>query len=1032
MTSDEHTLLNHYNITTLYPTSWPAEKDASDASEDEQRAGGPTELAHSASKSRYSALTRSPSDRRSLVPGSEKTGDGIENLVQKDEPDPLGGPVSVVRILRQQGLPVEDDQRLRNRFLLSSTTFSPTLYLSQVHSDASTQSLLKGLDCLARSIDQKSASLKVLVESNFERFVRAKTTIDNVYAEMRNQGAEPSIVSRPRTHSRITSKGSAQFRNSSAQGPYSPRGVDKPLPSDKKKHALTKESEYGVQGIKAPLTEVAVKVEEIWGPVLGGRAREATLRSAMASVESNIGIFEAGSALSASIKRKDYEGVVKEYREVGRYAEAARAVANEASGGQAPLTDRQVYQIVITARVWSTVEAQIDDFKRDTWRQLTNIQNPLPLAGQGGVDEPLALIAVLLELGVEYNPIWFWLLSKYDYLKTKIAASFERSRVEIEVLRRRLANADMPASLTAAIRLKGPGDSTSHEKTQQLDTPAVLELWDLIHSTISNLLSASDGLLGEIVTFWGKAQAFIDGQIQSTLPIGLNGQSRKHHRLSTDGVRDLQKGFIELVEMLRENVFAFFVDPPIEDVSMLYSPLPPTTPSTPKSAVFTPFAHQDSRFKFDANNPPPPSPRRGEAWEDYSFWPPYANALSGSHYLGKTLAIVGGAAIKLAGLRPVSSSSKIQDNLKTLITSIRERCVSAVVAAWVRDAEMFRLMEDWTRSSTRSDLTKLPGYFLAYENTVLSGLQKLAYIPDVTTKLGSPNLITPPSGSIHAQIKRDFSKTVYLLLSDMVKDTERPSPSNDTSFWHSEDPSAPLSGLTLNGNHSAAGSGLSRDVRILLTLNNIRYFQAELMPQFIDQMQISFPAIDIADDTKTMKNVLSQIDGNLFMSYTSSSANRLASTIYAGITSPTWVPTTDRPTELRPYVYDSLLLLVYIHTEISTTTPPLLPSIISHLFEQIISAFLTAFRARTDRYTLAALMQATLDVEFVASILSQYTTAKASELQSQVYQELDQRTDRNARMRLQNELPEMRAILKKLREGTRGEFVCFKKQRSKG
>jgi exocyst complex component 2 len=44
---------------------------------------------------------------------------------------------------------------------------------------------------------------------------------------------------------------------------------DKPLPSDRKKNALTKESEYGVQGIKAPLIEVMVKAEEVWGPALG-------------------------------------------------------------------------------------------------------------------------------------------------------------------------------------------------------------------------------------------------------------------------------------------------------------------------------------------------------------------------------------------------------------------------------------------------------------------------------------------------------------------------------------------------------------------------------------------------------------------------------------------------------------------------------------------------------------------------------------------------------------------------------------------
>ena len=74
-------------------------------------------------------------------------------------------------------------------------------------------------------------------------------------------------------------------------------------------------------------------------------------------------------------------------------------------------------------------------------------------------------------------------------------------------------------------------------------------------------------------------------------------------------------------------------------------------------------------------------------------------------------------------------------------------------------------------------------------------------------------------------------------------------------------------------------------------------------------------------------------------------------------------------------------------------------------------------------------MQATLDVEFVAQTLNQYTTDAASDTQSQIYLELDRGTDNEARTRLQDELPEMRAILKGLREATRGEFACFKKVR---
>jgi exocyst complex component 2 len=112
MADYERTVLDHYQLSTPFPTEWPAEKDQSDASEDEEVPKSTRNGLIRRSKSRYSALERSASDRKSLVPGSQKTGEGIENLVQKDEPDPLGSGDSVVRILRSQGLPVQDDIRL--------------------------------------------------------------------------------------------------------------------------------------------------------------------------------------------------------------------------------------------------------------------------------------------------------------------------------------------------------------------------------------------------------------------------------------------------------------------------------------------------------------------------------------------------------------------------------------------------------------------------------------------------------------------------------------------------------------------------------------------------------------------------------------------------------------------------------------------------------------------------------------------------------------------------------------------------------
>ena len=636
--------------------------------------------------------------------------------------------------------------------------------------------MLQGLDFLSKSIDQKSASLKVLVESNFERFVRAKTTIDNVYAEMRNQGADADS-GRSRTHTRVPSKGS-HFRNISGQGPPTPgNGVHKPLPSDKKKkNALTKESEYGVQGIKAPLIEVAVKAEEIWGPALGGREREGTLKSILESVGTSEGVFKVGDAISECIKRKDYEGLVEEYNRARKYTEDARQIANNAPYNELQLTDSQINQIVITGRMWLEVEEKVASFKRDVWRKLASAQDNQSFSTRRNAqDEYMALISILLELGTEDNPIWVWLLSRYDYLKSKITVTFERSRVEIEVLRRRLANADPPASQIVASHLKSPTEKGAEDKTQSLDTPPVLELWDLIYNSLTNLVSAQSGILGEVIEFWDKAQGFIDGKVQKTLPIGIDGRSRKHHRLSTDGITDLQDGALELVSILQDNVFSFFADPPIEDISALYSPLP-QSPNTPIS----PHAHQDARFKFDAKNPPPPSPRRGEAWEEFAFWPPYANSVSGVHYLEKLLTLLGNAASEMLAMRPVASGQSTSEKLRMMVTGARERAARAACAAWNRDAEMCKILEDWSRAVDRPEVTQMPSRFDAFESTVLLGMQKILYIPEAAaTKSGPGGIISPPPAKLVQMVKSQFVTSLYRALSGMVENAQRSKPRSD-------------------------------------------------------------------------------------------------------------------------------------------------------------------------------------------------------------------------------------------------------------
>jgi hypothetical protein len=107
----EQAILNKYNLTTLWPTRWPDEKN-DDSDSDAEAPAVVAAQPIQRSKSRYSVLEdRSRFSRQ--VPGAEISKDGKENLVQKDEQDPLGMYPSVVQVLRTRNVQVEEDIKLR-------------------------------------------------------------------------------------------------------------------------------------------------------------------------------------------------------------------------------------------------------------------------------------------------------------------------------------------------------------------------------------------------------------------------------------------------------------------------------------------------------------------------------------------------------------------------------------------------------------------------------------------------------------------------------------------------------------------------------------------------------------------------------------------------------------------------------------------------------------------------------------------------------------------------------------------------------
>jgi exocyst complex component 2 len=1056
----ERRLLNHYGISSLNPESWPkydANNDDSSDSDNEQQNDVPArqpskQSKNSARKSKFYHIDRHASIRS----GSSM---GPESVVQKDEPDPLGMAQSVAAILRQRGIPVEDDLKLRNRFMLSSTSFSPTLFLAQVHQDDSIDDLLRGLEFLTRSIEQKSASLKILVENNFEKFVKAKATIDNVYNEMRRQGAEDSSSpmltqggfsgAARRPHSRHASRTSMHFRNTS--GPFSP--VTKAALGDKKKNALTQESEYGVLGIKVPLQEVAIKAEEVWGPALGGREKEETVKQALAALEQHRDIFKLPSTVTEATQQNDYDTVIASWKSTQKYADKARRLAEAAKAGDSPLSDQDAQQILITAKVHSDVSTQVENFKNDVWRRLktSHGRKPAAVADETDKEEHMELIGVLLQLGVDENPIWHWLNSRNQDLKVKIAKTFERSRIEIEIMRRKLATNNRPDARKSAQHMKAASNANPLLKSKDLvkesDTPPIIAFWEKVHAELHNFLGSSSGLVGEVLEFWETTHSFIDNKAQRNFPTAVFAAGLEHLELEPDDVVSLRSGAVGLVNQIRECLMAFFSDPPVDDISELYSPVPPT-PVTPQSpgAGLTPSSRRT--FTFDASSVPPPSSKTGQAWEKFAFWAPYSNALSGSHYLARILTLVGTAMSQLASLSVIKQTRKTVEELKALITNVRERCISALEVAWLADgATRCKYLETWQRAADRRDLTTMPSSFMAYEEKVLGNFQKVAYISEATGVNGSAEVIIPPPTKLLDRIKSCFVNTIYKTLSGMVENAER----SKSEAAVDADPDGITRASKHGGIDDAEGSvdasnmvcssfaipfadrntdELAQNIRLIMTLSNLNYLKTEVIPHLLNQFESSF-SVQLTDENKTITETIGQIDQREFTRYVKPIVEKLEKTINEGVQSKHWAPPADkRPDKAQSYIHSVLLALVFVHSEVSTTTPALTVRVLQCLLEQASMALLNAFKNRQPpHYHLSALMQATVDVEFLAQTLNNYTTDRAGDIQSQIYLALDEKTDEDARRRLQGELPEMRGVLKRLRESTKGEFGCFRRER---
>lgn len=312
---------------------------------------GAVEIDEDALLKAYGLETGEPTRWHDTNEGQEG-GEGKEVIATFDgEPDPLN--------LRPRMPSSKDfDPNLRPHLSLSSKTFDPKVFLSQVHPDATFADLSRGVIHLKESIEQRSEALKVLVQDNFDRFVVVKATNDGVFREMKELEHGP----------------------------------------------LKEGKEYGTKELREILGQASAKADQVFMPVLENNLKAGKLRSTLGVFERSKFFFNLPASLRENVESGKYDAALRDYRK-GKYLMQSRpgqllalpstadslGLSTEHGGANDAGADGNVHNVKLQAqqkrvfnKVWGAVQKVMSDMEK---RLFALLREP-----KRSVDEQLKVI----------------------------------------------------------------------------------------------------------------------------------------------------------------------------------------------------------------------------------------------------------------------------------------------------------------------------------------------------------------------------------------------------------------------------------------------------------------------------------------------------------------------------------------------------------------------------------------------------------------------------------------------------------------
>ncbi|CAO3610183.1 unnamed protein product [Cunninghamella echinulata] len=745
-------------------------------------------------------------------------------------------------------------------------------------------------------------------------------------------------------------------------------------------HQLNDEQDYGTRALRNALEDANLRADQIYGPVVERRKRVENVRNTLSILQQYKFFFNLPSSLLESIKQNKYEPAIRDYKR-GKYLYQTLKTssssnldfeysATEVNHSYIASTHQKVFD-----KVWDEVTKIIEELQNVLLKMLADPWRSM--------SEQEKTINFLFDLDTKEDPAWFYLDSQYQWIMGLMEETFTTNIDKVNKIKNN-SSTTKESAIQRSLSLKY-GITLVESKSLNLEAEDEFDLrvWKAIYDSVKTLSAL---LVQSLPDFWRLSKAFIEGKFKNKASSGStqNNGSSSGNRGRRANV-DLSK--VEQCQSMSRNIVNKYASLLSE-----YFSLDKTSDN---------HNRDDDKYVFDMP----------------SFLPINSNSIYVSESLTR---ILGNLSNCITDLHDIHLPGEAFTGLTDLMEKARSKFIDVICLCWERDGKTFYYLEDWVLDLYSSQYTGLLKRFYEYHKFCARSayrISTMSVIAEDNADLNSKRI----DQLLLDKIRSSFLESIFAFLDGLVK----------LAFTDYQ-PLNEKDELLLAKKREKIDVH-SMDVRILLTVSNLAHMRSAVMRKLVNLFEGAYK-INMEEDFKTLLDVVDQLDQILFNDYIKRKSASIRDIIHHGIlmSGIDWY-SISKPTEVHSFVYEALMTLVMVHSQISSVTKQLVHRALSALLENMAKDCLESFR-QVERFGMGGMLQATLEIEFMHQTLSQYVTPAASDTLQLIYQTIEQAYDQHQQnnSNLQSELSHVKELLVFSRKSTIVQFLCFKQNKDRG